>query len=250
MKKNREISIRLIEMAYKGIFRPLFSASYLICGNERSAESILMKTMLSNPAPEEKDYEELLETVKEASVKAAKAEDASFFSFSGDLTGNTTPLTEWLLTLDEKKARILVLKYALRLSVKDISQITGENTEKVKSVLQKGKARSFQETKNTKAATMALKNACAQVMNSSCYPPDYAAVIRSIEKILDDKNTEAKRSFSVKPVISWLISGIMMVFIALIIWMSVVLIDYLRDPDSVKIDDYGIQAQEESITEE
>ena len=230
MKKTREISIHLIESAYRDIFRSLFSAAYMITGNERTAESVVMKIMLKYPAPDDKDYNELIECVKEDSLKAASAEDSSFFSFSGDLTNVSSPLTEWILTLDERKARVLVLKYALNLSIKEIASVTGESAERIKAVLDKGKVRSYQETKNAKTASSVLRKACMNALNFSCYPPDLSAVIRSIERIMEEKNAAASRSFSVKPVLSWLITGVLMIFIAVIIWMSVVLLDYFREP--------------------
>lgn len=230
MKKNKTISIRLIESAYKDKFKSLFTFAYLITGNERTAESILLKAILQNPMPEERDFEDIFSSVKDMAMKAANPDDSALFGFSGDMSIVTLPLSEWMLTLDEKRVRILVLRYWLDLSVKEICQVTGERAEKVRSVLDRGKARARNDQKGQKSSLAALKAACKEVGATACFPPDFSAVIRSIERIIEDQNAEAQRSFSVKPVLSWLVTGVLMLFIAVIIWMSVVLIDYFRKP--------------------
>lgn len=233
MKKNANISIRFIESAYRQRFRALFSSSYLITGNERKSESILMKVMLSNPMPEEKDFDEIEDRIRELSLKEASPEDSALFSFSGDMTGVSLPLSEWILTLDEKKARTLVLKYALDLSVKEISALTGDKPEKVRAILERGKVRAYNQARGQKGALTLLKNASREVASTACFPPDFSAILRSVERIIEDKSSQQQRSFSVKPVISWLVTGILMLLITAIIWMSVVLIDYFREPVKV-----------------
>lgn len=234
MKKNEIVSIRLIESAYKQKFRYLFSCAYLITGNERKAESILMKVILSNPVPDEKDFEDIFEKTKELSLKETNLEDSALFSFMGDMSGVRLPLSEWILTLEEKKARTLVLRYALELSIKEIASITGDKPEKVKAVLERGKARAYNQAKGQKSALSLLKTASGEVALTACFPPDFSAILRSVERIMEDKSLSQQRSFSVKPVISWLVTSILMLLITLIIWMSVVLIDYFREPVKVK----------------
>ena len=124
----------------------------------------------------------------------------------------------------------LVLRYALDLSVKEIAHLTGDRPDKVKATLEIGKQRAIKGSKSPKGALNALHIACREVLETACYPPDFSAVMRSIERIIEDKNVRNERSFSVKPMLSWLITGILMVFTALIIWMTVVLIDYFRAP--------------------
>lgn len=249
MKKNKEISIHLLDLSYKNIFRSLFQTAYMITGNERKAEGVLMKVMSNYPAPETKDQGEIFEIVKEESLRLASPEDSSLFSFSGELAPSTSPITEWLFTLDEKKARVIVLRYAIDLSLKEIASVTGESVERIKGILEKGKLRSFQETRSQKAAVPALKKAAVSLMNSSCFPPDYSCLIRSIEKITEEKTAGGTRSFSVKPVISWLITGIMMLFITLIVWMSVVLIDYFRTPAAESLPKEPLTAETTVVTE-
>ncbi len=233
MKKNANVSIRFIESAYRQKFSFLFSCAYLITGNERKAESILMKVMLSNPMPEDKDFDDITERIKELSIKEASPDDSALFSFSGDMTGVTLPLSEWILTLDEKKARTLVLRYALDLSVKEISSLTGDKPEKVRAILERGKVRAYNQAKGQKGALSLLKAASREVAFTACFPPDFSAILRSVERIIEDKSSQQQRSFSVKPVISWLVTGILMLMITGIIWMSVVLIDYFREPAKV-----------------
>ncbi len=230
MKKSMNVSIRFIESAYRQRFKSLFASAYLITGNERKAESIMMKVMLSNPMPEDKDFEEISDKIKEMSIKEASAEDSALFSFSGDMTSVTLPLSEWILTLDEKKARTLVLRYALDLSIKEISALTQDKPEKIKAILERGKVRAYNQAKSQKGAISLLKAAAREVSQTACFPPDFSAILRSVERIIEDKNAQQQRSFSVKPVISWLVTGILMLMIAAIIWLSVVLIDYFRDP--------------------
>lgn len=230
MKKNNYVSIRFIESAYRQKFRYLFSCAYLITGNERKAESIIMKAIISNPMPEEKDFDDIIDMIKELSLKDASPDDSALFSFSGDMTGARLPLSEWILTLDEKKARTLVLRYALGLSAKEISHLTGDKIEKVRSILERGKARAYNQTKSQKNAVSLLKTAAEEVLATACFPPDFSAVLRSVERIMDDRNSQQQRSFSVKPVLSWLVTGLLMLLITVIIWMSVVLIDYYREP--------------------
>lgn len=230
MKKNKNVSIRFIESAYRQNFKSLFSAAYLITGNERKAESIMMKVMLSYPMPEDKDFDDISDRIKELSIKEASPEDSALFSFSGDMTSVSLPLSEWILTLDEKKARTLVLRYALDLSVKEISSITMDKPEKIRAILERGKVRAFNQAKSQKSAVSLLKAAASEVSGTACFPPDFSAILRSVERIIEDKNAHEQRSFSVKPVISWLVTGILMLMITAIIWMSVVLIDYFRDP--------------------
>lgn len=252
MKKNTNVSIRLIESAYKSKFKYLFSCAYLITGNERTAESILMKEMLSHPMPEEKDFEAILENIKYNSIKSVSKEDAALFSFSGDMTGIASPLSEWILTLDEKKARTIVLRYALDLSVKEISAVTGDSAEKIKAILERAKVRAFSQIKGRKggkSSSSLIRQAASEVIESACFPPDFNALLRSIERIIEDKNASSQRSFSVKPVISWLITAILMVFITLVIWMSVVLIDYLRVPKNVSGNTVPVYNQSPTNTE-
>lgn len=230
MKKRETVSIRFIETAYKTKFRYLFSCAYLITGNERKSESIIMKVILSHPMPEERDFDEIIALVKELSLKEASADDGSLFAFSGDMTSIGHPFSEWVFSLDEKKARTLVLRYALDLSVKEIASVTGDSAEKVKAILERGKVRAFSETKSQKSASSLLKTACREVLQCVCFPPDFGAILRSIERINEDKNTQQQRSFSVKPVLSWLSTGLLMFLITVIIWMSVVLMDYFREP--------------------
>ena len=141
MKKNLSVSIHLIENAYKQKFSYLFNCAYLITGSERSAESILMNVICQHPMPEEGEFDEIFSLIKQLSIKSASHEDAALFAFSGDVTGVKLALSEWILTLDEKKARTLVLRYALGLSAKDISHLTGDGIEKVKAILERGKVR-------------------------------------------------------------------------------------------------------------
>ena len=230
MKKSIDFNIRLIESAYKENFKVLFACAYLITANERAAESVLMKVILSNPVPEEKDFDDIFSLVKELSLKAALPEDSALFGFSGDMSNITNSLGEWMLTLDEKKARILVLRYALNLSVKEICLVTGEKGEKVKSLLERGKARAYNEGSGQKASILRLKSACRELAQSACFPPDFNAILHSVERIIEDQNASSIRSFSVKPIISYLVTGVLMLLIAAIVWMSVVLIDYFREP--------------------
>ena len=112
--------------------------------------------------------------------------------------------------------------------------------------------RAFSQTKGRKGGKSSIsliRKAASEVIESACFPPDFNALLRSIERIIEDKNASSQRSFSVKPVISWLITGILMVFITLVIWMSVVLIDYLRVPKNVPGNTVPVYNQSPTNTE-
>ncbi len=250
MKKNVDVDIRFIESAYRDKFKSLFASAYLITANPRAAESVIMRAILSNPTPDEKDFDEIYSLVKDMAMKCASVEDSALFAFTGDMTNIKSPITEWIMTLDEKKARVLVLRYALELSVKEICQITGEKSERVKAILERGRARASGEGKMQKASVSCLKAACREALESACFPPDFSAVLRSIEKIIEDKNASSVHSFSVKPILSYLLTGVLIVVIAVIVWMTVVLIDYFREPAKAVHTVFPIYTQSPEITEE
>ena len=250
MKKNIDVNIRMIENAYRDRFKSLFACAYLITANERKAESVIMKVILSNPMPDDKDTDDIFALVKEMAMKASSVEDSALFAFSGDMSGVKSHLSEWIMTLDEKKARILTLKYALGLSVKEICLVTGENAEKVKAILEKGKVRAYNEGKGQKSAILYLKAACREVLNSACFPPDFSAILRSIERIIEDKHASSVHSFSVKPILSYLITGALMAVICAIVWMTVVLIDYFREPAKAIHPVFPIYTQSAETAEE
>ena len=250
MKKNKSVNIRLIESAYRDKFKSLFTCAYLINGNERAAESVIMKVILSNPVPDDKNNDEIYSLIKDMAMKSSSAEYSALFEFSGDMSSIKSPLSEWIMTLDEKKARVLTLKYALGLSVKEICLITGENSEKVKAVLDKGRVRAYSEGKGQKLAVHHLKAACREVAESACFPPDFNAILRSVERIIEDKNASSDHVFSVKPILSYLVTGVLMAVIAAIVWMTVVLIDYFREPVQAVRPAFPIFSQSPEITEE
>ena len=250
MKKNIDVNIRYIENAYKEKFKSLFACAYMITANERAAESVIMKVILSNPVPEDKDFDEIYSLVKEMAIKAAKSEDSALFSFSGDMSGVKSPLAEWILTIDEKKARVLALRYALDLSIKEISHITNEKTERIKAILEKGKVRASSDGRGQKSSMTSLKAACREVLLSACFPPDFSAILRSIERIIEDKNASSERSFSVKPILSYLVTAVLMAIICAIVWMTVVLVDYFRTPVQAVRPVFPIHTQSPGITEE
>jgi len=215
-------------MAHKPFYQGLYSVAYVISGNERKSNEIILGVMLSNPYPDATDAKILYESVKDAAVHSSKPEDGEYFSFSGAVSETLTPLSEALLSFSDEENRIFLMRFALNLSIRDISSVTGKKSAQISETLIQYTNYAVSFVKTDKAASGALRRAAYEMMDMVSIAPDYNALIRSAEVLTEKSKTPAQYKRKIKSLLSMIFALLFLTAAAVIIWLTVLFADHYR----------------------
>lgn len=229
MKKNREIKIKESEASYKPFYQDMYAVAYVITGNERQAEEALIHAVCAFPYPDEDEFKEVFSVVREESLKIALPEKGEYFSHSGNAGDERNAITEHMLSLPENQMRIALLRYGIKLPVQKIAAVTGEKASDIKRVLIQLEGSCQRKVKNAQTAVKMLNAAAWECIQSACYAPDFNALFRAIEKRTEKNKGENVYARSLKGLVSWAVTLAFLLAAAIIIWLSIVLLDYYRE---------------------
>lgn len=229
MKKARYININLSLAAYKPYYQEMYAVAYVVTGNERQAEEALMNVICAFPYPGEDDYKTLFMKVREEAAKLAEPEKGEYFTHSQGAEESGGALCEYLASMPENQMRCVLLRYAISLSPREISSVTGEKLSEIKAVLEKTERRAVKIEGREKSGIRLLRACSRALVKSACYAPDVNALFRAVEARANREETESFYAKSLRGVFAWGFTLAFLILSAIIIWLGAIMIRYYRD---------------------
>lgn len=204
-------------------YKKLYTLCLAITGRGMDAEKALCALMAGgNKYASEKQLRKA--ATREAMLIASCNEDAGFFDClraTGDDAVSMRVEAE-----DELTRRAAFLYYACKLSPARIAQALKVKLPQAVNFLKNIK-RAAEETLPGKGEDT-LKAMCKEEYARSSYAPDEAGFLRIFEKYLSEMETEGTVSHKGKKIFSGVVSVILLVIIAIMLWVGAVMLDYFR----------------------
>jgi len=230
MKKKNGFNFRSMAFRYEEIYRDLFVYAYAITGNDRTAETALVSSMVL-PISEHEDFEKAaFENLKRCAIETASnnAFDENFTCFDADFESMDS-LNEWISEIADDEKRIILLRYGVELANREIAVALGSTYAKIRETVERLKAEGARHVKHGQKIVPALRKLSRKELEKTDASPDFNTLLRACENLLRTETEKSRKRKPMKRLVSWAFAAVAMIFLLSMIWISTVLISYFRE---------------------